>query len=280
MDTVKRWSQALTQGTMAGSPGQSDWTTSWFVPGLIGVLAIFLIIMIVYTIYQMRLGAAVQLLKGPVDLFNPASPVLVDRTTSVANMAGTYTLAFYIKIDAVPDMRATATPLMQWNSIWSLAYNAGQEKLVWAFNRTPSGSTANPTDPETVILPTVPTQKWTQITIGFEGRSVDLYIDGALIQSTTLQNVPPSAASSITLIPGGLMGKVAWVQLWPRRLTVSETANNYTDTSDSQGRPYLGANMFQSLLDVKLPNLFCPSGNCFGATPVANQSQVWEFPYA
>jgi hypothetical protein len=76
------------------------------------------------------------------------------------------------------------------------------------------------------------------------------------------------------------MGKVAWVQLWPRRLTVSETANNYTDTSDSQGRPYLGPNMFQSLLDVKLPNLFCPSGNCFGATPVANPSQVWEFPYA
>ena len=205
--------------------------------------------------------------------------MIVDRDTSVKNMAGTYTLAFYIKIDAVPDMRAGATPLMTWNSIWDLAYNPAQEQLIWTFKQT-STSTSNLVVPEPVTLGNVPPQKWTQIVIGFEGRSVDLYVDGTLAQSVTLNNMPPSAASSITLVPGGLMGQVAYVQLWPRRLTVSETANNYTDTSDSQGRPFLGPSILRTLGDIKLPNLFCPSGNCTGAKPVATPSQVWEFPYA
>jgi len=279
MESFKAWSDWAAQTTSGAIGGQSSWTTSWAVPGMIAVLAIFLIVMIVYTIIQMYQGNPVKLLRGPVDLFAPTSPVLVDRDTSVKNMAGTYTLAFYIRIDAIPDMRAAATPVMTWNSIWNLAYNPGQEQMIWSFQQT-SIDASNLVLPETVALDKVPPQKWTQITLGFEGRSLDLYIDGKLALSTTLRNVPPSMASSITLVPGGLMGQVAYVQLWPRRLTVRETEDNYTDTSDSQGRPFLGPSMLRTLGDIKLPNLFCPSGNCTGSKPVASPSQVWEFPYA
>ena len=75
------------------------------------------------------------------------------------------------------------------------------------------------------------------------------------------------------------MGQLAYVQLWSRRLRIPEAAANYTDTCDSQGRPYLGPEFVTALQNVSLPNLFCPGGDC-GSTPKASASQKWEFPYA
>jgi hypothetical protein len=109
---------------------------------------------------------------------------------------------------------------------------------------------------------------------------VDLYVNGKLVKSEILNAMPPLANSSITVVPGGIMGETAFIQLWSRRLTVSEIDANFTDTSDSQGRPYLGPAFFDALNTMAVPNLFCPSGDCGGATPTATPSQSWEFPYA
>jgi hypothetical protein len=194
-------------------------------------------------------------------------------------MKGSYTLAFYVRIDAVPDMRTAATALMSWPGIWDLGYNAATEQLVWTFAQTPDAA-SQWAAPDPVNLDGVPMQRWTQVVITFEGRTADLYVNGKLITSSTLRNLPPSAASSVILVPSGVMGQLAYVQLWPRRLAVSEIAANYTDTSDSQGRPFLGPDLLGPLENLKVPNLFCPSGNCASSTPTASPSQTWEFPYA
>lgn len=267
----------LTEG-VTKTLGLSPYSTGYIVPAVLGIIGILLLILIIITIVQLSQGQPAKILKGPIDLYNPPSPVIVDRDTTLKNMAVTYTLSFYLTLDAVPDMRAGSTPLLTWAGVWNLGYSPANEQLIWTFGQTTSGE--SDLRPDIIVLPQVPLQRCTQVTMTFEGRSVDMYVNGTLIKSSTLDNLPASATSSVTIVGGNVIGKIAYVQVWPRRLTVSEVSNNYLGTSDSQGCPYLGPELLKTLNAMAFPDLFCPSGNCCGSTPVATPSQVWEFPYA
>jgi len=277
MEEAKRAFGTLTESakTQFGSTA----TGSFVLPIVAGFIGLILIAILIYAVIQSRQSQPASTLKGPVDLFKPKSPIVIDRATTKTSMSGSYTLAFYLRVDAVPDMRASATPLFTWPGVWNLDYNAAKEELHWTINDTFSGHTGV-IEPERITLRNVPLQRWSQITIAFEGRTFDLYVNGKLEKSHTLSNLPPSASSSITIVPGGMIGQIAYVQLWSRRLTVSDAQNNFLDTSDSQGRPFLGPDFINTLSNIQIPNLFCPSGNCTGAQPTANSSQTWEFPYA
>jgi len=271
--------KAFGAGTAAVASFGDATGANYMLPVIGGIVAISLIALVVFVVIQVKQTKPVMLLKGPVDLFQPQSPVVVDRPSTSKQMRGSYTLSYYIRIDAVPDMRTAETPLMTYPGIWDLGYNAATEQLVWKFAQTQDTS-GGWVWTEPVTVDGVPMQRWTQVVITFEGRTADLYINGVLVTSSTLRNIPPSATSSITLVPSYVMGQLAYAQLWPRRLTVSEIAANYTDTSDSQGRPFLGPDLLGPLKSLKIPNLFCPSGNCSSSSPTASQSQTWEFPYA
>jgi hypothetical protein len=260
-----------------GIAGQYNDSIVW--PAIAGVIVLVLVAAIVYAIIQSYQGAAAKIVKGPIDLFLPSSPVVIDRDTVAKSMSATYTLSFYLQIDAVPDMRVGATPLFTWPGVWNMDYSSSTEQMQWTFTQTRDSPSANPS-PEVVILDRVPIQRWVQIVIAFEGRSVDLYVNGTLAKSDLLRNLPRSANSSITIVPNNVMGKLAYVQLWPRRLPVHEVAANYTDTSDSQGRPFLGPEFLSVFNNLYFPNLFCPNGKCGGAQPTCSQEQTWEFPYA
>lgn len=289
MSTTPGWASGLTEkfksvtgdafgrmGSAAkgfGVPGGS-----YVMPIILAIVAVAAIIAIVFMAVQLKASRPAKLVEGPIDLYEPKSVVVIDRPTVKASMQATYTMCFYLRLDAVPDMRAAATPLLTWAGIWDLGYNAAKEELVWRYKESPDSAIVGSSDP--VIVRPVPLQRWTQVAVTFEGRSADFYVNGQLVQSTSLTNVPPSANSSITIVPKGAMGQIAYVQLWPRRLTLNEVGANYSDTSDSQGRPYLGPGFLAAIKGVKIPNLFCPSGNCSGATPTASPSQTWEFPYA
>lgn len=279
LKTGAKWAfgaMADTAGTFASESGGS-----YIFPIIATIVAITLIVIVVFTIIQSRRQSPKKEVVGPLNLYAPKSPVVVDRQTARAQMNASYTLSFYLRVDAVPDMRATATPLFTWPSVWMLGYNPSQEQLVWQFMETPDAATsvAGYTPIQKVILPGVPLQKWTQVTITLEGRTVDMYVNGALRHSVLLNNLPPAGNSSITIVPDGIMGQAAYVQVWPRRLSIAEVAANYTDTSDSQGQPYLGPQLMTALKGVTLPNLFCPGGSCVGNQPAAAPSQTWEFPY-
>lgn len=251
----------------------------YIMPIVVGVLAVIIVVIIVIAVYQLRAGQPGSLLKGPVDLFKPDSVVLVDRPTTQRLMNGSYTLSFYVRIDAVPDMRNGGTMLMSWPGVWNLEYNAATESAVFTFFQAPDYKQDTALS-YTVTVPGLPLQRWTQFTLTSAGRTVDVYLNGALVQSAQLDNVPESAQSSIIHMPALVMGQLAYLQVWSRRLLVGEVAANYTDTSDSQGRPFLGVGFLSALGDFKVPNLFCPSGNCETTSPTANPSQTWEFPYA
>lgn len=253
-------------------------SSSYLMPAIVGVVAIVLIVIVVVVSLQVGAAKPKKLVTGPIDLWKPASPIVVDRASTKALMSNSYTFAFYVRIDAVPDVRAQATALLNWPGIWSVAYNPAQEQMLWSFRPSPdSASGWSYTD--AVTVPRIPLQRWTQVVITLEGRSMDFYTNGHLVKSELLTNVPAAGAASITLAPEGLMGQLAYIQVWPRRLTVGEVAANYTDTSDSRGQPFLGSDFIKPLTDFKLPNIFCPEGGCGGKDVTAQPSQTWEFPY-
>lgn len=281
MDQLKGAFSALTTGGNTGGPFSAATNvvkTSWVLPVVAGIVAIALIVIIVLVVVRHRAAVGKEVLKGPTDLFDPKSVVVVSRQDATKQMKGSYTLSFYARIDAVPDMRSSV-PLLTWPGAWSLGYNPAEEQFLWNFSQTPdSGQLFNAAEAVTVGGATL--QRWNQYVIAVEGRSVDFYVNGALVHSTLLNNVITAPTGSITVVPKNVMGQLALVQLWSRRLTTTEVATNYTDTSDSQGQPYLGMAFMKTLGNLKLPNLFCPGGNCESATPTAAPSQIWEFPYA
>ena len=263
--------------TLGGAPAALTAATGmpYYVPvAIIMVLIIIITVVIIYAVKSAQTAPTVSV-EGPIDLFSPKDPVIVDRSVTRTTLKNSYTLAFFLNITAVPDMRVQATPLLTWPGVWNLGYNAGHENLHWDVSQVMDISGA-PADSQKVTLPNVPMQRWTQIAITFEGRSFDFYINGALAESVTLRNMPYSSTSSITKVPNGAMGQIAYIQTWPRRLTMGEVADNYTSVSDSQGRPLITKSFFSALF---APNLFCPSGDCNGSSPTASPSQIWEFPY-
>jgi len=261
---------SITFGGIANSP--------YILPFVAALVGILLIILIVIVTVQYMGNQPRAFTRGPLELWEPQSPVLINRDAMTNNTRGSYTVAFYVRIDAVPDPRSLS-PLIIWPGAWRLDYNSAHQELVTTAQLTPLSSTAP--KPETTHVPDLPMQKWTQIVISWEGRTANFYLNGALAKSWTLANVPPSTAASLTIVPHSLRGQVAYIQLWNRRLTSSEIAANYTSTSDSNGRPDLGPGFFKPIEGIQLPALFCASGNCAGAPqPSAAASQTWEFPYA
>jgi hypothetical protein len=252
--------------------------SSWVLPVVAGVVAVTLIVIIILVIVRHRATVGKSVLKGPTDLFDPKSVVIVNRKDASTQMKGSYTLSFYARFDAVPDIRSTV-PVLTWPGTWVMEYSPAEEQMVWQFWQTPD--TGLPfAAAETVKVSGATMQRWNQYVIAVEGRSVDFYVNGILVLSQILNNVAPAPSASITIAPKNVMGQIAVGQLWSRRLTTNEVATNYTDTSDSQGQPYLGMAFMRELSGIKMPNLFCPGGNCQTGTPTATPSQVWEFPYA
>jgi hypothetical protein len=238
-------------------------------PFVAALVAILLVVIIVVVAIRYMGTQPKYFLRGPEDLWQPAGKVIINRNQIGPATKGSYTLSMYLYIDGVPDPRAV-TPLLVWPHVYSISYNSAQQELVMQTE----GAT------ETIKIPSVPMQRWTQVTITWEGRTANFYINGALLKSWSLQNLPPLASTSMSLRPDGCQGKIAWVQLWDRRLTSGEVATNYTSTSDSRGQPDLGLNLIQSWKQLTLPNVFCPAGGCAGTQPSASPSQKWEFPYA
>jgi len=252
--------------------------SSWVLPVVAGIIAIALIVIIILVVVRHRATMGKKVLKGPVDLFDPKNVVVVNRKDAGTLMKGSYTLSFYARFDAVPDIRSTV-PVLTWPGTWVMEYDPAEEQMVWQFWQTPD--TGLPfAAAETIRMSGATMQRWNQYVIAVEGRSVDFYVNGRLVLSQILNNLPPAPSASITITPKTVMGQIAVGQLWSRRLTTTEVASNYTDTSDSQGNPYLGMAFMRELGALKMPNLFCPSGNCETGTPTASSSQIWEFPYA
>lgn len=110
-----------------------------------------------------------------------------------------------------------------------------------------------PLDPEGLITLNVDNfmiARWNQVVITMEGRSVDVYLNGALATSALLENLP-------TLKPLGVLlekspdfaGQAGLFQAWPRRLSEQEIVRNYKRNTDTRGKPLI-PDIGPSILDI------------------------------
>lgn len=131
---------------------------------------------------------------------------------------------------------------------------------------------------ETMVLPDIPFQKWTMITVAREGRRFDIYYNAALVFSKRTQHMVDMGAVNGSIIAGDplLNGKIAYVETFPEKLTATQISAKYSTNADTNGAPYL--------TDTKLPFdiPICKDGSCVRGPNVRPSSplQDWDTQYA
>lgn len=132
---------------------------------------------------------------------------------------------------------------------------------------------------ETIPLPNIPFQRWTFVTIAREGRRFDIYYNGEIVMSKRTQHVVDLRAAFGPVMAGdpNLIGKIAFVESFPQKLSQREIMANYKARSDTTGQPILQAPM--NIFDY-IPN--CEGGGCVSGPKTRPTSPLldWETQYA
>ncbi len=82
--------------------------------------------------------------------------------------------------------------------------------------------------------------RWNQLTITLEGRTLDVYLNGALAKSALLENVPLVKPVMVTMETSpDFSGQAGLIQAWSRRLTAGAIATNYKRNTDTRGKPLI-----------------------------------------
>jgi hypothetical protein len=148
-------------------------------------------------------------------------------------------------------------------SIWiyvdDWTYRYGEEKIIFlrgsigsvftpALSLMPNDNTAVITmttteDPFECIVPNIPLQKWTCIIVTLNNKSLDAYVNGKLVKTCVLPDVPiVNEESSVYLTPdGGFSGYTSRFQYWSTPMSPQEAWNVYKKGP--------GGNMFSSLIN-------------------------------
>lgn len=80
--------------------------------------------------------------------------------------------------------------------------------------------------------------KWNQVTVSIEGRSVDTYVNGHLVASSHLDNIPNAQLGGMLLNRSpDFTGQVCLFQMWPERRTARQVLENYQRNTDLRGKP-------------------------------------------
>jgi hypothetical protein len=216
--------------------------------------------------------------------------------TSLVSMTSYVTAQLKLNDPANPDLPPIVIPNLVFATLQSLrvsisttgvtAYLNGNSTPISAFTIPIVPTTTltavllltppiTPSPADTITLPNFSVARWNQLAFSIEGRTVDVYLNGALATSMLLENVPYASPTQITLNPQpGYDGQVGYVQAWPRRLTMAEIVANYKQTSDRKGKPAIPDSPFQwSDLLKGLENGFCSLGIC----PTASSTSPLQY---
>jgi len=228
---------------------------------------------------------------GPYPLYGASMKVrppiqLFDVSQTSKGFANNFTFSTYIYVSDVTKPAIGQQPpntLIALTGAGSILIDVAQAKALLTLTPTLApGQTATttPSDPNnTITVPNFLTARWNQFAFTIEGRTVDVYLNGALVSSTLLNNVPLATPTQITLYQQpGYEGQVGYAQAWPRRLTMTEVIANYKATSDWKGKPAIPDPLFQwsKLLDM-MASGFCYVGLC--PTSPTNPLQFIQYEY-
>jgi hypothetical protein len=151
--------------------------------------------------------------------------------------------------------------------------------VVRTFMRNPLNNNVEVVE-ETMVLPKIPLQKWTMITIARDARRYDIYYNDKLVSSKRTEKLLDVTSAISPIIAGDplLQGSVAYIEVFDKRLSQAEVATNYHRLADTTGQPYLEKE------NEMMANLFkrCEGGNCLKGPAVRPSSPLldWDTSYA
>ncbi len=132
---------------------------------------------------------------------------------------------------------------------------------------------------ETLVLPEIPLQKWTMVTIARDGRRFDVYYNNKLVSSKRTEHMIDTNSAVGPILAGdpNLSGSVAYAEVFDRRLTQAEVAATYSRLADTNGQPYLSKSKF----DINDFLSICKDGNCLKGPSVRPSSPLldWDTMY-
>ena len=123
--------------------------------------------------------------------------------------------------------------------------------------------------------------RWNQVTITMEGRSVDVYLNGALATSTLLENLPILNPVGVLLETSpDFSGQAGLFQAWPSRQTEHQVVRNYKRNTDTRGKPLIPDKPFQ-MTDAwkEFKKTLCSVGLCGFRVDVGGLEYV-DYEYA
>jgi hypothetical protein len=150
---------------------------------------------------------------------------------------------------------------------------------------------------ETMVLPPIPLQKWTMVTVAREGRRFDIYYNDRLVLSQKTMYMPVNSSSNSSfsgLVSGsaGLGGQIALLNVFSNRYSTGDVSALYSGTSDTRGRPYLTTVKqdvygllptaspagFSTSLSSYVPSInLCPPGGCFNSPVIRPASPLYDW---
>ena len=117
--------------------------------------------------------------------------------------------------------------------------------------------------PPQVDLENILNDRWNQIVISVEGRSIDLYVNGQHATAMLLENLTWSIPTGVFLETSpDFWGQAGFIQAWPRRLTESEILKNYQRHTDQRGRPHIPDKVVYRNIWDQMAQLLCRAGIC------------------
>lgn len=123
--------------------------------------------------------------------------------------------------------------------------------------------------------------RWNQVLITVEGRTVDMYVNGALRQSILLSNIPVWTPVGVLLETSpDFSGQAGLFQAWPYRLTEAAIMKNYKRNTDTRGKPHI-PDKEPSVSDIFSHMKFnlCKFGFC-SKPKVTSPTEYVEYQYA
>lgn len=198
---------------------------------------------------------------------------LLDSSQLNSSMGNNFTFSMFLYMDdtnaeripiAGPSGEFRFKPLVYILGVGTITVDPLHQKALLTLQPLTDNTIKKTDTPVNVVIDNFLVARWNQLTFSVEGRSVDVYMNGILIKSTLMENVPILAPVGLILetIPD-FSGQAGLFQAWPHRLTGSEVLLNYKRNVDLRGKPSIPEVTvnFSEILNYFKTNL-CKIGFC------------------
>lgn len=187
-------------------------------------------------------------LKGVTNTSSGSSQeTLVDSSQLNSSMGNNFTFSMFLYMDDTnaeripiggPSGEFRFKPLVYILGVGTITVDPLHQKALLTLQPLTDRAVKKVDSPVNVIIDDFLVARWNQLTFSVEGRSVDVYLNGVLIKSALMENVPVLSPVGLVLetIPD-FSGQTGLFQAWPRRLTGSEVLLNYKRNVDLRGKP-------------------------------------------